>query len=275
VTETMVAEDPTPPADPRTIEPPSALVVGVALAASAWAALVVARRLRRRMPLVEAGPRGPVPWTGGDVGIVFVIYLSAAMLSLGVLPEPASLGQKLLANLASFALALPAAIALLMARGARLGDLGFGVPTVGDLRLALGGLALVLAPLLGLAGLLDRVEPYAHPVIEYLQQNRDPLAVALVLVSAVLVAPVTEEFFFRRVLQGWLEKVLPRWDAAGALVMSAGLFALAHVGQGLAWVPLFFLGLLLGFLARRTGSIMACILLHALFNAVSVALVLW
>ena len=50
-------------------------------------------------------------------------------------------------------------------------------------------------------------------------------------------------------------------------------FALAHVGQGLAWVPLTLLGLVLGRIAQRTGSIVPCILLHALFNAVSVCLV--
>jgi membrane protease YdiL (CAAX protease family) len=43
---------------------------------------------------------------------------------------------------------------------------------------------------------------------------------------------------------------------------------------GLAFVPLFPLGLVLGFIARRTGSIVPCILLHALFNAVSVGLLL-
>jgi membrane protease YdiL (CAAX protease family) len=42
----------------------------------------------------------------------------------------------------------------------------------------------------------------------------------------------------------------------------------------LAYVPLFPLGIVLGFLAHRTGSIVPCILLHALFNAVSVTLLL-
>jgi membrane protease YdiL (CAAX protease family) len=46
------------------------------------------------------------------------------------------------------------------------------------------------------------------------------------------------------------------------------------VGQGLAWVPLFFFGLVAGYLARQTGSIVPGIVFHGLFNAVSVLLVL-
>jgi hypothetical protein len=84
---------------------------------------------------------------------------------------------------------------------------------------------------------------------------------------AVVAAPVAEEFFFRRLPQGWLEKILPQADGTWAIGISAAAFALAHQGQGLAYVPLFPLGIVLGFLAHRTGSIVPCILLHALFNA--------
>jgi membrane protease YdiL (CAAX protease family) len=40
----------------------------------------------------------------------------------------------------------------------------------------------------------------------------------------------------------------------------------------LAWIPLVILGIALGELARRRGSLVPAILLHALFNAVSVAM---
>ena len=59
-----------------------------------------------------------------------------------------------------------------------------------------------------------------------------------------------------------------------AIVLSAAAFALAHQGQGLAYVPLFPFGLVLGTLARQTGSIVACIAAHAIFNAISVGIVL-
>jgi membrane protease YdiL (CAAX protease family) len=143
-----------------------------------------------------------------------------------------------------------------------------------DLALALAGLGLVLVPLLTLASALNRLVPYQHDGVDFLTATRDPWAVGLVIAAAIVAAPLVEELFFRRILQGWLEKRLPAADGAAAIVISAAAFALAHQGQGLAFVPLFPLGLVLGFIARQTGSIVPCILLHALFNAVSVGLLL-
>jgi hypothetical protein len=85
---------------------------------------------------------------------------------------------------------------------------------------------------------------------------------------------VAEEFFFRRVLQGWLQTKEPPLERGAAVGLTAALFAVAHYGQGLAWLPLFALGLVLGWIVRRTGSLVPAILLHAMFNAVSVVLLL-
>jgi membrane protease YdiL (CAAX protease family) len=51
--------------------------------------------------------------------------------------------------------------------------------------------------------------------------------------------------------------------------LSAFLFALVHIGQGLAPVPLFFLGLVLGFIFIRTRSLLPCIVLHMGLNGFS------
>ena len=122
-----------------------------------------------------------------------------------------------------------------------------------------------------LAGWLDRLVPYSHPVIDLLANDPTPKTRLAVVLSAVIAAPLAEEFFFRRVLQGWLERWVP---GGGAVPLAAAVFALMHWGQGLAWVPLFVLGLVLGEIVRRTGSLVPAILLHALFNAVSVTLLL-
>ncbi len=50
------------------------------------------------------------------------------------------------------------------------------------------------------------------------------------------------------------------------IVGSSSLFALAHAGQGLAPIPLFVLGLALGYLYRQTGSVVPCIVLHMGLN---------
>lgn len=53
------------------------------------------------------------------------------------------------------------------------------------------------------------------------------------------------------------------------IIISSGLFAAVHIGQGLAPVVLFLFGLALGYLFRQTGSIVPPIILHFLLNGFS------
>jgi membrane protease YdiL (CAAX protease family) len=249
--------------------------LGMTLAA-AW---LIVRRLRHGLPAVEQRPHGPVPWSGADVAAAVLSFLGFQVLAAESLPADASLQGRVAAGSAAMLAATAVSAVHLFARSRDWGSLGFGLGRLrDDLRLAVAGLALMLAPLLALAAVLDRVVPYRHAIVDFLSAHRDPLSIGLVLFAAVVAAPISEEFLFRRVLQGWLEGWLephaPRWGAAVAIVLSSLAFAAAHVGQGLAWLPLFFFGLVVGYLARQTGSIVPGVILHGLFNAVSVALVL-
>lgn len=248
---------------------------GLAWAACAAVAVRLADRWRRGLPLVARSRGDEVPWQGSDVLIVLLMSLACLAAVGSMVGEDPPLDHVLAANVLATSVAAMVAIGWLVARGATAADLGFvfGHPAQ-DFRLAFGGLALVLAPLLALAAALHTLVPYEHEVVEFLSARRDAWAVGLVIAAAVVAAPLVEELFFRRILQGWLEARLPEADGTVAITISAAAFALAHQGQGLAYVPLFPLGLVLGFIARRTGSIVPCILLHALFNAVSVALLL-
>ena len=248
---------------------------GVSLAV-AW---VIARRARRGLPAVDTRPHDPVPWNGVDVAAAVLSFLWCQVLAAASMPADASLQLRLAAgSIAMLAFTAVSATHLLL-RGAGWPALGFGLGRLrDDARLAVAGLLLLLAPLLGLAAVLDRFVPYRHALVDFLNAHRDPLSIGLVVFAAVVAAPVAEEFLFRRVLQGWLEGWLdpqePRWGGVMAIGLSSLAFAAAHVGQGMAWVPLFFFGLVVGYLARQTGSIVPGIILHGLFNAVSVALVL-
>ncbi len=267
----MPVESPSPP------DSPAWLVWATARAVAAFLAVatVILRRLRRGEPVIARRPQRPVPWDGSDVVVVIGSTLAIAALIGGLIGKDPAVERSLTAALGLTSVSGIAAIGWLVLRGATGADLGFTTAGVGtDLRLATAGLGFVLVPLLALASVLNQLVPYKHDVVEFLTLRRDPLAVSLVIATAVIAAPLVEELFFRRILQGWLEKVLPEADGTLALVVSAAAFALAHQGQGLAFVPLFPLGLVLGFIARRTGSIVPCILLHALFNAVSVGLLL-
>jgi len=265
-------------ADPESVtaaewlEPGPLAIAAVAVAAAAWVATLVCGRWQRGEPLVAWRPHAAVPWTGADVATVLLAYLFGATLGQELVGEPASLVRRLAVNSVALAAAVALGMAVLRARGATWDALGFCGRWPDDVRLAAAALGLIVAPLLGLAGLLDQLVPYRHPLVDLLAERRDPVALAVVIGSAIVAAPVAEEFFFRRVLQGWLERRLP--DGWTAVVLSAAAFALAHQGQGLAYVPLFPFGLVLGLIARQTGSIVACILVHALFNAISVGILL-
>jgi membrane protease YdiL (CAAX protease family) len=96
--------------------------------------------------------------------------------------------------------------------------------------------------------------------------TRTPLQRLAIMVLAVALAPVLEEFFFRGLIQRTLER---RVGPHAGIAVAAALFAGLHF---LPWVfPLhFFLGVTFGYAVRYTGSIWAGVVLHAANNAVAV-----
>jgi hypothetical protein len=79
---------------------------------------------------------------------------------------------------------------------------------------------------------------------------------------SVILAPVSEELTFRGVTLRQAKKYLPFWAAN---LFQAVLFGVFHMNliQG---VYAFFLGLFLGYVCEKSGSIYYSILLHMLFN---------
>ena len=250
------------------------LAVAAVTASFAMAVRVFAMR-EPGQPLVAAQPWEPVAWDGPDVAALFLVQVMFALVAANSGPKPMPVLHQLSAGTASTVAATFVGVWILRSRGASWRSLGLVTRSFGsDAKLALAALALVLAPLLTLSSGLDQLVPYRHPIIDFLSEHRDPLSLAMVFVSAVVVAPIAEEFFFRGVLQGWLQKRLPEFRGLGAIAIASLAFGLAHVGQGLAWIPLVFFGMTVGYLAKQTGSIVPGIFVHSLFNAVSVVLVL-
>src|SRR5439155_19795977 len=88
----------------------------------------------------------------------------------------------------------------------------------------------------------------------------------VLLVGAL--AGICEELLFRGPVQAGLLRRLPAWFALG---LGAMLFALAHLD--LHGLPLrFLLGLILGFIVFRTGSIFPAMVLHAVYDSFQIAL---
>ncbi len=89
------------------------------------------------------------------------------------------------------------------------------------------------------------------------------------VLSACIMAPICEEFLCRGLI---LRGILNRTDSpAKAILWSSFIFAFIHMNPWQA-IPAFIIGLLLGWIYFRTGSLKTTIFLHGLNNAVSTAL---
>ncbi len=101
----------------------------------------------------------------------------------------------------------------------------------------------------------------------------DPLYFFLAVLSIIVLAPLIEETLFRGFLQSYIRKHL---GSAQAIVITSACFSLFHYdsSQGLGNISiilsLFVLALFLGFLYEKRGSLLAPMILHGTFNAVSV-----
>jgi membrane protease YdiL (CAAX protease family) len=86
----------------------------------------------------------------------------------------------------------------------------------------------------------------------------------------VVIAPVAEEFIFRGVLFPFVKQLgHPKLAWVGVSL----LFALIH-GSVVIFIPLFVLALVLTWLYEKTGSLLAPIVVHSLFNAANLALLI-
>jgi len=128
-------------------------------------------------------------------------------------------------------------------------------------------LMLVQAMVFGIYG--GNVAP--QDVVDFLQNAESPRDRIAVIVMAVAVAPLAEETIFRGYLYPAGKKYLGPFLSA---VITAALFAVLH--GHLASVPaLFTLAVCLTLAYEKTGSLLVPMIMHAVFNAVSIVGILY
>lgn len=76
-----------------------------------------------------------------------------------------------------------------------------------DVLLGLIAAGMLLPPLFVFQAVLSQLVPYEHPVLDIIRDAGTPWIFAAMAFSTVIVAPLTEEFFFRGLLQGWLQRI--------------------------------------------------------------------
>jgi membrane protease YdiL (CAAX protease family) len=136
------------------------------------------------------------------------------------------------------------------------------------------GLGLEIVAAIAILPISQLVENTPQNVVDELE-NAGGAKLAILVVTALLVAPVVEELFFRGLLLRSLQR---RMSAPYAVALSALAFGLAHVlvdfGAGVVLPALVALGMVSGIFAVRTGNLSRSILLHAGFNLLAVLSVL-
>jgi membrane protease YdiL (CAAX protease family) len=85
----------------------------------------------------------------------------------------------------------------------------------------------------------------------------------LIFIGMIVLAPICEEILFRGLIQSAYEKYNKKYS----FIYSAVLFGMFHILNGITEVlPTFVIGLVLGYLVYRTGSIVTSMLAHMAFN---------
>lgn len=207
-------------------------------------------------------------WLGGLFGSALVFAAADAINA----PYPGvfGLGGQYLATFA---------LIWILGRKKEDADFGWGIEPKDTLYLGLGiGLQFVIAPLM--APLVRQLFPDGEPVQNIAGTISDPdisqfLRTVLIL-TAVLFAPLIEEIVFR----GVLLRALRRRGKTVAIVASAIIFAAVHLADlrtdrffaavAVAIPPLLILGAVLAWITLRTGRIGPAIFLHSGWNLLAV-----
>ena len=162
-------------------------------------------------------------------------------------------------------------------RGFKLGSV-FGVDRMPVGRSVLLGVSLLVSALPMvfavdyLASVLLKVNPStdAQEVIRIFEKSSTGAQRIPIILLAVVIAPVAEELAFR----GYLYGVIKRYfGAVPALVLSGILFALIHLNLP-SFFPLLVLASVFALAYELSGSLLVPMTMHALFNALSLILVL-
>ena len=104
-----------------------------------------------------------------------------------------------------------------------------------------------------------------QPLVELLRSDIGFGTKVLVALPAILEAPILEELVFRGVVFRGLARSMPPW---GAIALSGFVFALVHVNAA-TFIPLWMLGAAFAWLYWRTGTLLAPIAAHFLFNLIN------
>lgn len=106
-----------------------------------------------------------------------------------------------------------------------------------------------------------------HEALQVITESASIPLQVLMIVLAVVVAPVVEEMLFRGLFQTMIRSyVLRPWPA---IAITSVLFAAIHANPE-HWPALFLLAMGLGYSYEKSGSLLRPIFMHAMFNGITI-----
>jgi membrane protease YdiL (CAAX protease family) len=208
------------------------------------------------------------------LAIPFAVWLGFGAVVGATLPRPMHLP-----GIAAVQV-LWSAVSLLIAARAFQGGLSRGLGLslrrwIVDAGRALLGYLSLMPALLAVFLLTTLVTPeemqQEHQLLRLLREQ-GPAVRVLAVVSAVVLAPISEELFFRGLLQSYVRRETQSpW---AAVLITAAMFGLVHAPYWHTVPAIALLGVVLGYNYERCGRLLPSILIHAMFNGVMVADVL-
>jgi membrane protease YdiL (CAAX protease family) len=246
-------------------------------AAAAGLAVLVwwAVRVRTGRDPLGARPAGEWP----DTGLALALGLPAWYLApWGVVTALAPLG------LSEFSLTTAVGVARAVVAIVLLRFVGRGTPapTVSGRRLVVAGCVSGLV-VYGVVGVVGQALTAGYEIcgvtlpeqgVVALARQATGADVAQIVVTSVVLAPFAEEVFWRGTL---LPALLRSGSAGTAILVQGAVFGAMHFADDprpAMWplaIPLALVGVLAGWIYVRTGSLAVPILLHAVFNGLTVA----
>ena len=195
------------------------------------------------------------------------------LLTIGsTVPDPSLQfkARNLLANFLLSAFVVLVIITLLQFRGFDVGALA-GFFRIGFFRtLASGAILLFFAyPLIGLSEAINQRffggSSSKQSIVEFFSASRTIGERIIIIVFAIAIAPIVEEFVFRFFIYGVLKRY---FGLLVGVIFSALLFAAAHAHFP-SFVPLFVLGTCFAIAYEWSGSILVSMTMHSLFNSLT------
>lgn len=234
-----------------------------------------AARAEDGTPLATSVP--PRRWSG--IGLIVTIVAAFAAAAVATAAVSLALGPRPIAErspqeILFLTAATDGALLLVLATigrwqlHVRTPDLGLVAPARGPIGYGISfGIALYALSIAANVAQSQLVGSHPQDLVVAFGAHVGARAYLIDLLNGSVIAPFSEELFFRGLIFGGLAQRMP---VAVAAIVSALLFALLH-GIGVL-APIFILGLGLAYVYRRTGTIWASMATHSLVNTVSLTL---